>query len=72
MSALRPMGLLYCYCIGLLLIQEFAPQDEELLAYRKGEVYDPEKTKQQSKQKVCLFKVDITLNSPMSTHYNLS
>lgn len=31
--------------------KEFAPSDEELLAYRKGEEYDPEKAKEQEKAK---------------------
>ena len=32
--------------------QEFAPSDEELQAYRKGEEWDPEKAKLAAKQKV--------------------
>ena len=36
-----------------LSLQEFAPSDEELLAYRRGEEWDPEKAKELAKQKVC-------------------
>lgn len=32
-------------------LQEFAPSDEELAAYRKGEVWDPDKAKELAKQK---------------------
>ena len=32
--------------------QEFAPSDDELAAYRKGEEWDPEKAKELAKQKV--------------------
>jgi len=35
----------------LMYKKEFAPSDEELLAYRKGEEYDPEKAKQLEKLK---------------------
>ena len=35
--------------------QEFAPTDDELAAYRKGEDYDPEKAKEAAKQKVMNF-----------------
>uniref|UniRef100_A0A0B6ZU61 R3H domain-containing protein n=1 Tax=Arion vulgaris TaxID=1028688 RepID=A0A0B6ZU61_9EUPU len=35
----------------MLWKKEFAPSDEEVLAYRKGEKWDPEKAKEISKQK---------------------
>ncbi|CAG5124090.1 unnamed protein product [Candidula unifasciata] len=35
----------------MLWKKEFAPSDEEVLAYRKGEEWDPEKAKELSKQK---------------------
>ena len=35
-----------------VMLQEFAPSDEELLAYRKDEEWDPEKAKQIVQQKV--------------------
>ena len=39
-----------CYCVSS---QEFAPSDDELLAYRRGEEWDPEKAKELAKQRVC-------------------
>lgn len=38
-----------------LCIQEFAPSDEELLAYRKDEAWDPEKAKQIAQLRVRKF-----------------
>ncbi|XP_050414518.1 sperm-associated antigen 7 homolog [Patella vulgata] len=35
----------------MLWKKEFAPSDEEVLAYRRGEVWDPEKAKQLAKEK---------------------
>ena len=35
-------------------VQEFAPSDEELAAYRKGEEWDPEKAKELLRMKVSL------------------
>ncbi|XP_046340077.1 sperm-associated antigen 7-like [Haliotis rufescens] len=35
----------------MLWKKEFAPTDDELLAYRRGEVWDPEKAKELAKQK---------------------
>ena len=37
------------------ILQEFAPSDEELLAYRKDEEWDPEKAKQILKQRVITY-----------------
>ena len=44
----------------LLLYKEFAPTDEELAAYRRGEEWDAEKAKQEAKLKVtnaCLWQL---------------
>ncbi|ESO82348.1 hypothetical protein LOTGIDRAFT_95271, partial [Lottia gigantea] len=47
----------------MLWKKEFAPGDEELLAYRRGEEWDPEKAKQLAKEKVIftvfLFKQEL-------------
>ena len=46
-----------CYLLAGVTVQEFAPSDEELLAYRRGEEWDPEKAKAMARLKVigCLF-----------------
>ena len=38
----------------LVLLQEFAPSDEELEAYRKGEEWDPQLAEQRRRLKVRL------------------
>ncbi len=37
--------------------QEFAPSDEELAAYKKGEEWDPEKAKHEAKLRVTIIKI---------------
>ncbi|RUS73944.1 hypothetical protein EGW08_018282 [Elysia chlorotica] len=39
----------------MLWKKEFAPSDDELLAYRRGEEWDPEKAKELAKQRVCII-----------------
>lgn len=44
----------FCVFSHLVLWQEFAPSDEELEAYRKGEEWDPKLAEQRRRLKVRL------------------
>ena len=46
---------------GICMLQEFAPSDEELLAYRKDEEWAPEKAKRILKQRVSTNKCSLNL-----------
>ena len=53
-----------------IIRQEFAPSDEEIQAYRKGEEWDPEKAKLAAKQKV-LVGLGLLCLTPLSTIFQL-
>lgn len=50
----------------LVLRQEFAPSDEELEAYRKGEEWDPQVAEQRRRLKVLLDSLSHSLNTSLN------
>lgn len=52
----------------LVLWQEFAPSDEELEAYRKGEEWDPKVAEQRRRLKVRLSALSLLRHSASVRH----